>query len=104
MRHFTPLRIVCSDRDQHERIPLVGVQVWPDGKVLIELEAVRNRSRAHVTVPRTDGPVSVADLNNADAWEFWCPQCRRTPRVRKAVLVAAARNEMPEFDVSQMGG
>jgi hypothetical protein len=100
---FRRFNVVCSDRGQHGRCVLVGILVSPAGEIVFDVPTMKWSKRAHVTVPRASGAVPVGDVLDAPVWEFWCPKCRRTPRIPKRVLVEAARQGMPEFDVSRTG-
>jgi hypothetical protein len=110
----TPIAIVCTGRDKHSRTVLPGVHVFiHSGHVELsayhhgirvtgagKLEAGEPGSKPQrVRVPRT-GECTREALDAADAWEFSCPRCGRTPRVRKAVLADAARLGVAEVDVS----
>ena len=106
--------IVCTGRGAHRRTVLPGVHVFThsghvelsayhfgirtkgDGRLDVGEPAVTSE---RVRVPKT-GECTREALDAADAWEFSCPRCARTPRVRKATLTAAAHLGRPEVDVS----
>lgn len=113
-----PLTIICTGRGAHPRTVLLGVHVFThSGHVelssghlgiratgagrLVAGEPAGSLQRARVPrVPKT-GECTRDALDAADAWEFSCPRCARTPRVRKAALTAAAHMGWAEVDVSR---
>lgn len=109
-----PVTIVCTNRGAHNRVHLAPVIVFAEEGV-VELPEVlllrksgsgrlvpADNSPPLVRVPRT-GECTIEALNAAAVWEFSCPQCRRTPRVSKALIIAAGTRGEKVFDVSHHG-
>ena len=119
----TAVLMVCTDRGSHERVILADVVVYTHSG-LVELgdryllprakpqprgldffgpsvkaqRAAGNRVR-HVRVPRT-GEQDITALHAVAAWEFDCPQCTATPRIRRDKIADAVKAGLPEIDVS----
>jgi len=111
-----PVAIVCTNRETHKRVHLAAVTVFT-AEGVVELSEVlllrksgsgrvvpadNNFASPLVRVPRTGETIAEA-LNAAATWEFSCPKCGRTPRVRKDWIIDAGRRGAKLFDVSHHG-
>ncbi len=109
----TPAAIVCTNRGAHKRVHLAPVIVFTDEGVVevSEVPLLRKSGsgrvvpaeptdpRPRVYVPRT-GEHTLDALKAAEAWEFSCPLCARTPRVKKTLITAAVAAGAKVVDVS----
>lgn len=109
----TPVAIVCTDREEHRRVHLAPAIYFADEGVIEVSEVLLLREsgsgaavpagsagrRPGVRVPKTDEFTPDA-LKAAAVWEFSCPLCPRTPRVPKALLIAAVTSGAKVVDVS----
>ncbi len=108
-----PAAIVCTNRGAHKRVHLTPVIVFKNEGVVEVSEVLLLRKSAsgrvvpaeptdphpRVCVPRT-GEHTPDALKTAVVWEFSCPLCTRTPRVRRALIVAAVMAGEKVLDVS----
>lgn len=94
VRYF--VAVVCTDRGQHERVQLSLARKELDGSFGM------SHALEYFAPPTPDG--RWGKRTSRTSYQFWCPRCRRTPRVERTrwwdLVEAVGRGGLPDLDVS----